>query len=104
MKKIIAVGVVLGLLVAGLFTAQATAYSCCDCGTGCCWQMCCEHQTQTYKVSYFERVKTGSFFQGVETVRGVWTSKTVVAHNSTEAANMLGLRAGYNCFVGCIVG
>lgn len=101
MKKLIAGLVALGLLVASLIPTGVSAQSCCDYEVGdCCWRTCCAEQVNDYRVSYLKKVPTGIMFQGVEMVAGVWTTEVVTAHNADEAAEMLGLRAGYDCFVG----
>ena len=107
MKKLLVILAVVGVLVASLIPSVVGAwYSCCEyeCGS-CCWELCCENFTQWYRVSYFEKVESGFYTPwGTPMYKGVWTVKYVEAHDSEEAAQLLGLRAGYNCFVGCAVG
>lgn len=101
MKKVL-----IGLLVALVFTlvlptAIQADTPCCDYEVGsCCWRMCCAKQVYWYSVSYFEKVESGFYTNwGTPMYTGVWTVKYVEAHNSREAAELLGLRAGYSCFV-----
>ena len=103
MRKVLMALVALGLLMACLIPTVVAAENCCDYTVGdCCWEACCANQTNQYRVSYLEKVPTGIYFQGVECVAGVWTTEIVEAHDAEEAAEMLGLRAGYDCFVGRI--
>jgi len=100
-KRLIAGLVALGILIASVIPTGVSADSCCDYeGDSCCWRMCCAEQTNDYRVSYLKKVPTGYFFRGMECVAGVWTTEIVEAHNAEEAAEMLGFRAGYDCFVG----
>ena len=106
MKKLLVILVVVAVLVASLIPSVAGAwYRCCEyeCES-CCWELCCENFTQWYRVSYKQPV----FKWFDEWGFGLWTTeyvtKHVEAHDSEEAAQLLGLRAGYNCFVGCAVG
>ncbi len=76
-----------------------TSQGCCQ-YEGCCRELCCELFTKPYAVSYLERVETGLF-----TPWGtpMYTSKLVTvyveARNRQEAAELLGLKAGYSAFV-----
>ena len=102
MKKILIGIVALAMLMAMLIpSAVAAQENCCEYKVGdCCWKMCCAEQTRVYRVGYFEKVPTGIFWHGVEMVAGKWVTTEVEAHNGDEAAEILGLRAGYDCFVG----
>ena len=54
----------------------------------------------TYEVWYNERVESGFYTPwGTPMYSHVWTYEIVEAEDSYQAANMLGLRAGYDCFV-----
>lgn len=104
MKKLIVIGIILGMLAVML--PSVVGADCCDYySVPCCWRKCCAEVTYTYKVSYFEKVDSG-FRTNWGTIMwtGVWTSVEVEARNSKEAAEGLGLRAGYNCFVSRVVG
>jgi hypothetical protein len=96
MKKLLGILIAIALL---LVPAVVAAESCCDV-CPCDLEACCEAQTNWYAVSYFQKVPTGIFWHGVEMVSSVWTTEMVEAHNRFEAAELLGLRAGYDCFVG----
>ena len=69
--------------------------SCCAYATNsCCWRICCEQVTNWYRVSYFDD-------------NGNWTSNYVemsVLDGADGAAEYFGRRAGYDCFVVCMVG
>ena len=91
-------GVLLGVLL--LLTPMVVgAESCCD-YESCCWRMCCEGEVYWYRVSYFEKVESGFYTNwGAPMYAGVWTHEYVEARNSEKAAESLGMRAGYSCFV-----
>ena len=72
--------------------------NCCE-YTGCCRDMCCAQITRNYTVSYFEQVAVGTF-QGKPCFAGIWKTVEVEAHNRNEAAELLGLRSSFDCFVG----
>jgi len=102
MRKLLFIGVLLAVLVMTPITVSAD--DCCDYEAGCCcWERCCAERTAWYMVSYSERVSSGYFFQGVEMTTSVWTHQLVEAHDYAEAADLLGLRAGYNCFVSRVI-
>ena len=102
MRRFLTGLIALGILLAVLLAPTAVgAVDCCEQYEpgSCCWAQCCAEQTFEYKVSYLKKVPTGIFYQGVEMVAGVWTTEFVEAHDEWEAAEMLGLRYGYDCFV-----
>ena len=92
-------GVVLALLL--LLTPMVVgADTCCDYEEGCCWRQCCAEQVYWYRVSYFEKVESGFFTNwGAPMYVGIWTHEYVQARNSEKAAESLGMKAGYSCFV-----
>jgi len=98
-KGLIALGCVIGLLIPSVVAASPNE-DCCqypvDC---CCRDACCANQTFDYKIRYFEKVEVG-MFQGKPCYAGVWTTVIVEdVHDEDEAAESLGLRAGYSCWV-----
>ena len=103
MRKLCTLLVVLAIALAMLVPTAltgATSEDCCDFPVGsCCWQACCDAQTFWFEVSYLDKVPTGYFWHGVEMVAGVWTTEYVEAHDADEAAETIGLRAGYDCWV-----
>ena len=108
MKKLVVILAILGIIAA--FAVSLTPLtvgaqcpteweSCCEYpADSCCRDMCCAEITQWYRVSYFERVEVGTF-QGKPCYAGVWTTVEVEAHDRDEAAEMLGLRRGFDCLV-----
>ena len=102
MKKLIVIGIILGIL-AGMLPSVASGDlgDCRDYEVGsCCWRLCCAEVTYTYAVSYFEYVDSGFRTNwGAIMWSGIWTTVLVEARNSVEAAESLGKRAGYSCFV-----
>ena len=72
--------ILIGLLIAGLLLIPSVVSAECE---RCCdlyeWQ-------QYYEVKYFDE--------------GEWVTEEVEAWTAREAAEILGLRAGYDCFVG----
>ena len=95
MKKLLfilgSVGVIASLLIPSIISAR--------CEMPCCCIEYCEDLTFDYKVSYFERVEVG-MFQGRPCYAGVWTTVIVEdVYDEYEAAESLGLRAGYDCWV-----
>ena len=99
--KLLGIVIALALLMVPAITF-AQVENCCEyeCNS-CCWEQCCAEQTNMYRVSYFEKVDSGFKTPwGATMWAHEWVTVEVEAHNSEEAAEMLGLRAGYNCFVG----
>ena len=91
MKLLIGLLVVVALLIPTAVAAR--------CEMPCCCIEYCEDLTFDYKVSYFERVEVG-MFQGRPCYAGVWTTVIVEdVYDEYEAAESLGLRAGYDCWV-----
>lgn len=87
----------LSLITAGIksvaagITGKETTISVSSC------RECCQPTLKTFKVSHFIRVPSA--------VPGMfdhkWVSEIVEAYTADEAAEKLGLKAGYNCFVSC---
>ena len=104
MKKILIgflVGVMLVLTLTSAVGAQCDWGDCCEfeCETAC-WRACCANETFDYEVSYKEPVYL--YFE--QWGFGYWTSEWVTEmvedmHDKEEAAESLGLRAGYDCWV-----
>lgn len=74
---------------------EAEAQDCCqyECYS-CCWYDCCEQVTNWYAVSFYDD-------------EHVWVTKYVemsVIDGEENAAEYFGHRAGYDCFVCCVVG
>ena len=98
MKRILFIGVLVGVLA--LMVPTVVAADCCDYEVeSCCWRQCCAEITRWYRVSYFERVPTGYFYHGVEMTRGVWTYQYVEARNRVAAVD------GFDrsCFVSTVI-
>ena len=101
MKKLLIVAMV---VVAMLIPSAVAAFpeewgSCCE-YEGCCWEECCAEQTFDYRVRYKE--PTFLYFEqwGFGYWTSVWTSVIVEdVYDEFEAAESLGLRAGYDCWV-----
>ena len=91
MKKLIVIGAVLALLA--ILIAVPVAARCCV--------EYCNNLTFDFQVKYFERVESGFFTPwGTPMYMGVWTTVIVEdVHNADEAAESLGLREGYNCWI-----
>ena len=89
------------VLLAVFIIPGAVAADCCQYEIGsCCWRLCCAEVTYTYRVSYHERVESGYYTNwGTPMYHSVLRHEYVEAHNSREAAAMLGKRAGYSAFV-----
>ena len=103
MKKLILLVTLFAILLLMVPTMVA-GQDCCEL-LGCCRDQCCAEITQWYRVSYSERVESGYFTPwGTPMYMGIWTIVYVLAHDSEEAAESLGLRAGYSCWVGRAVG
>ena len=112
MRKVMTILAGVAVVIAMLVPTAAGAWGDCSEYEGCCRQMCCDEVVYQYRVSYFERVGTGIFFRGVEMTTGVWTTEIVEVRAgdartagmspSEFAADQLGRKAGYDCFVGHI--
>jgi len=99
-KGLITLVVAIGMLIPSVVAADCPDEwgNCCE-YEGCCRALCCANQTFDYKIRYFEKVEVG-MFQGKPCYAGVWTTVIVEdAHNRDGAAESLGLRAGYSCWV-----
>jgi len=99
-KGLIALGIVIGMLIPSMTVAACPDEwgNCCE-YEDCCRTLCCANQTFDYKIRYFEKVEVG-MFQGKPCYAGVWTTAIVEdVHDEDEAAESLGLRAGYDCWV-----
>ena len=91
MKLLIGLLVVVALLIPSAVVAQ--------CEMPCSCIEYCAEQTFDYKVRYFEKVEVGTFM-GRPMYSSVWTTVIVEdVHDKEEAAESLGLRAGYDCWV-----
>lgn len=87
MKKLLMVLVALAMLMAVLLPTVVQAQDCSQYPKGsCCREMCCANTTYWFKVGHFDATHN-------------WVIEFVKAKNSKVAAEMLGFRAGYNCFV-----
>jgi len=102
LKGLIALGIVIGMLIPSAVAADCPDEwgNCCE-YEGCCRTLCCANQTFDYKIRYFEKVESGYFTPwGTPMYKGVWTTVIVEdVHDRDEAAESLGLRAGYDCWV-----
>lgn len=98
MKKLIIMGTLLAVLILSLLPTAVGAWDfsqgCCQ-YTDCCRELCCANITYWYKVSYFERI----WNTDINMWSHKWVFQYIKAHNSKAAAKLLGLEAGYNCFV-----
>ena len=93
MKLLIGLLVVVALLIPSAVVAQ--------CEMPCSCIEYCADLTFDYKVRYFEKVESGYFTPwGTPMYSSVWTTVIVEdVHDKEEAAESLGLRAGYDCWV-----
>ncbi len=98
MRKFLALGLALAILLITLLPVPVSAQptDCCQYSIDtCCREMCCAEVTYWFKVSYFERV----WLPEIQMWSHTWVSQYIEAHDSKVAAELLGLEAGYNCFV-----
>ena len=96
MKKLIAIGIVLALLTILIAVPVAAR-----CELPCCCVEYCNNLTFDYEVKFKVKVESGFFTPwGTPMYCHVWTTVIVEdVHNADEAADFLGLREGYECWI-----
>ena len=109
MKKLIMFGVVLAglmmtMLPLGVLGDCGECHTDTECPVGCCLVAYCAEVTNWYRVSYSEAVYLEFEEWGIGYWSSQWVSMYVFAHDRESAAELLGLDAGRNCFVGRVIG